>query len=806
VAILIRDLRIAVRLLVRAPGFTTAALLTLALGIAANTAIFSVIYATFFEPLPYRDPDRLVMIWSQYRGGREMVSPVDFTEWQRNATAFDEVNAWGGYSANLATDDRPERINVGPATPGFLPMLGYGHPLALGRDFLDEEGTLGRDRVAILTHRLWQQRFGGDPGIVGRQIRLDRQPYTVVGVLGPGPADENQIQLWVPLAFTPAMMNREARWLLVMGRLRRDVTLDQANANLDAVNRAIAAGAPSSRADYGVSVEPFRNNFLSEDTKRGLWLLLVAVGFVLLIACANVANLLLVRGTSRQRELAIRASLGATRAQIVRQLIVESLLLAAAGGCLGVLLAAGVLQVVVALMPPYMLPTEAHVRLNIPVLLFTCAACGAAGLLCGAAPAWQSARADINTLLKESARATSGGSHRLRRTLVAAEFALAMTLLAGGGLAIASLFTLTTRDLGFRSDGLLTFTVPAEPAQFTATEQIEAFYRRLLERLQTVPGVVSASVSLGMPVLGPAGRIPFSVAGRPALEPPRAAISLVTPDYFRTFGLRFRTGRPFTEQDRAGSPPVAVVNETFVRRFLADVDPLSQRLVIRPPQALADEPGDPVEWQIVGVYQDVRNLGPANPEVPEINLSFWQVPLARAHVAIRTAGEPGALQQSVASVIHSTDPDLPIADVKTMDRLVADRLVRDRFNTALFGSFAAVGLALAAVGIYAVMSFVVVQRTREIGVRIALGASAARIVRQIIGEGMLTAGAGAAAGAVGAFYVVRAMRGLVTGVSEFNLGAFALVTGALLAAALIACAAPARRAASLDPIAALRQE
>ncbi len=807
---LLRELRSAGRLLVKAPGFTAAALLTLALGIAANTAIFSVIYATFLEPLPYRDPDRLVMVWPQYRGGREQASPLDLTEWKRRASVFDDVNAWGGYSANLATSDRPERVTVSLASTGFLPMLGYGHPLALGRDFLEEEGTPGRNRVAILTHRLWQQRFGGDPGIVGREIRLDREPYTVVGVLGAGPADENQVQVWTPLAVTPEMLTRDARWLLVMARLKPGVSLEQANANLDAVNRAIAEAYPAGSAGWDVSVEPFRNNFLSDDTKRGLWLLLAAVAFVLLIACANVANLLLARGTARLREVAIRSSLGASRAQIARQLIVESLVLAGAGGALGVVLAAGLLKVVVALMPPYMLPTEAHVRLNLPVLVFTVLACGLSGLVCGAAPAWQAARADVNGLLKETGRTASGSGHRLRRALVAVEFALALTLLAGGGLAIGSLFELTNRDLGFSSERLLTFNLPVNADRFTAVEQIELFHQQMLERMRAVPGVLSASLSLGMPVRGPGSRRPFSIAGKADPDPedrPFAGVSLVTPEYFTTFGIRLLRGRFFSDQDRAGSLRVAIVNDAFARRYLGDGDPLAHRILIQPFRALPSNPDpDAVEWQVIGVHADVRNLGPTNPDVPEISLPFWQTPLPFAQYAVRTVGEPLAVQQSIAAIIQSVDADVPMAEVRTMDQLVSERLVRDRFNTVLFGSFALVGLVLAGLGIYGVMSFVVAQRTREIGVRIALGAQASTIVRQIVGEGMITAAAGAAAGSVGAFYVVRGMRGLVTGISELHLGAFGAVIGVLLGAALVSCVIPALRAASLDPIAALRQE
>ena len=805
----LRDARIGVRLLWTNPGFAAVAALTLALGIAATTAIFSVIYATFLEPLPYRDAERLVMVWSRIQGHRNSVAAGTFDEWKRQATVFEDLNAWGGRAVNLSAGERPEQVQAGVPTPGFLPMLGYGHPLTLGRDFLAEEGTPGKEQVAILTHRLWRERFASDRTIIGRQIRIDRKPYTVVGVLGAGPADENQSQLYVPLAFTPDQLNHDFHWLLVMGRLKPGITLAQANANLDAVSRNIARRYPASASGWSASVEPFRNNFLSDDTKRGLWLLLGAVAFVLLIACANVANLLLARGTARRRELAVRAALGASGAQITRQLLVESLVLAIVGGTLGVLLAAGLLRIVIALMPPYMLPTEANVRLNIPVLLFALLACAVSAIIAGAAPAWQATRLNVNDTLKEGGRSLGGGSHRLRHVFVIVEFALALTLLAGGGLAIQGLFTLVNRDLGFRTERLLTFSLPAAPDRFTDEQQIDAFYRVLIERVRALPGVVSASVSTGMPVRGTGLGMQFDIAGKPAVDAakrPGAGFNMVTPDYFRTFGIRITRGRAFTQGDQAGSLPVAIVNETFVRRYLANVDPLTQRLAVQRLIPGTKRLGAPIEWHIVGVYADVRNAGPANEEFPEIDVPFSQSPWPEARVAVRTAGEPTGMQQSLASVVQSLDPDLPIADVKTMEQIVSESLVADRFNTVLFGGFAVVALLLAAFGIYGVMSFVVSQRSHEIALRMALGADRPRILRQVVGEGMTTAVIGTLVGSAGAVVVARTMRGIVSGIGELEPTAFVVVSLLLLSAALLACVVPARRAASVDPMAALRQE
>ena len=805
---LFRDARLGFRLLLGSPSFAAVAILTLALGIAANTAIFSVVYATFFEPLPYRNPERLAMVWSQHQGERLPASPGEFVAWKKHGAAFEDVNAWTWWMTSVSMRGVVEQLQVSPATTGFLPMFGYGHPLALGRDFRNEEGTPGHGQVVIITHRIWRERFASDPHVLGQQIRIDRQPYTIVGVMSAGPPDENQSQLWVPLSFTASELTEESQRLLVLARLKPGVTLEQANASVRAVAPETAKALHRSPDEWGVTVQPFRNNFLSADTLRGIWLLLVAVGFVLLIACANVANLMLARGTARQRELAIRVSLGASRGRIAAQLLVESSLLAVLGGALGIALAAVLLKVVIALMPPYMLPTEAHVRLNLPVLLFTLAACGLAGILSGLAPGWQAARANMNEILKGAARSVTGTGNRLRHALVVVEFALALTLLTGGGLAIHTLHAIASRDFGFRKDHLLTFSLPIADRQFNSPAEITNFYRQVLERVQALPGVVSASASIGAPLYGGI-RIPFTIAGRPEADPskpPFAGFNTVTPSYCDTFGIRILRGRGFDDRDRAGSVPVAIINDTMARRYFPDGDPLMHRVVT--PQIIPGQPrpGPPVEWQIVGVRADLRNVDPADDGFPAIDVPFWQSPWPFARLAVRTPGEPERVTQDVAAAIRSIDPDLPMGDVKTMEQAFAESLVANRFNSALFGSFAGLALLLAAFGIYGVMSFVVAQRTHEIGVRMALGADRANILRRVVGAGMMTAGAGVAIGSVGAFYAARALRGIVPGLSEFDPTAFLIIATTLLAAALIACIVPAIRAASVDPMVALRSE
>ena len=508
---ILRDAGFGLRLLRRNPGSTLVAVLTLALGIGATTAMFSVIYATWLAPLPYRDAERLVMVWSHFEGRRESVSQADFIDWKRRATVFEDLNAWNGRDVNLSVDGRPERIKAGPATSGFLAMLGYGYPLALGRSFVEEEGTPGRDHAVVLTHRLWQQRFGGDPAIVGKSIRIDQEPYTVVGVLGKGPADENMNRLWLPQALD--------------ARAEPQLALDARDGAPQAghhagpgqpgdgrVAQGLAEAYPATNAKWTISVEPFRNNFVASETKTALWLLLGAVGFVLLIACANVANLLLARGTARRRELAVRSSLGATRGVVVRQFITESLVLSLVGGALGVALAYGLVDAILALLPPFTLPTEVDVRLKVPVLLFTLAACTISGILFGCAPAWQAARSDANATLKGGGGRELGGGHeRLRRALVVLEFALALSLLCGGGLALQSFVKLVRTDLGLRTERVLTFSLPMPEGRIDSHEQANAFYRALVERVKALPGV---SPRRSRPASRCAGWLGTTVSGR----------------------------------------------------------------------------------------------------------------------------------------------------------------------------------------------------------------------------------------------------------------------------------------------------
>jgi predicted permease len=779
----------------------------IALGIGATTAIFSVVYATLLAPLPFPEPDQLVMVWSRIQGNRNGVSAGDFVDWRQQSTSFQGLNAWTGRQLNLATSEEPEQIQARAVTPGWLSMVGYD--FELGRNFVEAEGTIGQDQVVIFSNRLWKQRFNSDRKIVGQNVRIDGKPYTVVGVLAAGPADRLEDLAWVPLAFTPDQLNHDFHWILVMGRLKPEISIAQANSNMVAVAKHIGELYPKSNNGWSASVEPLKNNFLNGRTITALWLLLAAVGFVLLIACANVANLLLARGTARQRELAIRGALGASRGEIVRQFIVESLLLAGIGGIAGILLAWGLLHAIMALMPPYTLPSEADVRLSVPVLLFSLAICVLSGVLFGSVPAWQGARVNMNDALKESGRAVLGGRNRVQQTLVVLEFALALALLTAGGVAIHGLVGLSRVDLGFRSDHLLVFDLPVPRGRLTEASQVTTFYSQLTERFRGLPGVVSVSVSTGMPVRGTNFGMPFYLASAPVTDRSQrhgAGFNMVGSDYFKNFGIRILRGREFTDQDRAGSERVAIINQTFVNRYLKNVDPLTQRVVVE--QLIPGETrlGPAIEWQIVGVYGDVRNAGPRNDGFPEIDVPFLQSPWPSASVAMRTAAEPETLTRAAAGAVASMDPDLPLGDPKAMETIVHESIADDRFNTVLFGGFSGAALLLAAFGIYGVMSFMVAQRTHEIGLRMALGADRSRMLRHVLVQGMRTAIVGTVIGFVGAYFAARAMRTMVFGAGSVNWMTLAMVAGVLLATAFFAIGVPAARAASVDPLVALRQE
>jgi len=653
-------------------------------------------------------------------------------------------------------------------------------------------------------------RCGRDPNILGTAITIDGEPYTVVGVLAPGLTDRGQGDLTVPLSFKPEQMNHAFHWLDVMARLKAGVTRKQAQADMDGVTAHLAGVYPETNKGWGAIVEPFKNDFIPAERVQMLWLLLGAVGFLLLIASVNVANLLLARGITRQREMALRSALGGTRARTFGQLLSESVVLSIFGGVLGVAVGIAVLRGIIRTLPPDTLPSEADLSLNLPVLLFTLATTTLAGVLFGCAPAWYASRTDPGEALKEGGRSGIGGArHRLRRLLVVGEFALALALLTGAGLAIHSFVKLMRVDPGVRTDHILTFYLPVPGTRSEDPEQIWAYYRRMLAEISSLAGVSDASVSTGLPLRWAGWGMQFTIVGEPTYahpsQRPDTAFGMVTPEYFSTFGIRLLEGRTINQQDTPSNVKVVMVNEEFVNRYLKGVDPLRQRLSIEQLIPGVARLGAPLDWQIVGVYRTVRSARMRR-DNPEALVPFWQLPWPDVYIGVRTPQDPELMTSSVAAAVHRVDPNIALAVPRTMEQVRDLVLAEDRFTAILFTSFAAVALLLCSLGVYGVMAFSVAQRSREIGLRIALGAGRSRILSLVLTEGLTLACIGLVFGLIGSYLVGRAMRTMLYGIAAIDPAAFITIALVLLAVALLACYLPARRAASIEPMDALRTE
>jgi putative ABC transport system permease protein len=794
-------------MLAKHPGLTITVLFTLALGIGANTAIFTVDYATLLAPLPYPHPEQMVVVWSKIQGSHNGISAGDFTDWKNQNSSFEYLNAWTGSSFNIATQAQPENLDGRMTTPGFYKMLGI--PFFMGRDFLPEEGQQGRDKEVILTHKEWNH-LGANKKIIGTTLRINSEPYTVVGVLAPGLYDRGQGDIIVPLVFKPEQLNHDFHWLLAMGRLKPGVSIKQAQADMDSVTAHIAQAYPKSNKGWGAFVEPLKNDFLPSERITTLWLLLGAVAFVLLISCVNVANLLLAKGLTRQKEMAIRGALGASRKTIFGQLLTESLLLALMGGALGIGVGYAMLRGLIAAVPEGTLPSEADLSLNIPILLFTLLATTLAGFLFGCAPAWYASKVDPAESMKEGGRAGTGTGHRrLRRALVIGEFALALALLAGAGLAIHSFLNLLRVDLGLKTDHVLTFGMPVPETRPKEPAKIIAYYRQVLAAIDAVPGVTHATAMTGFPLYGAGFGMPFTIEGGQSYadpsQRPGTGFGMVTPDYFNTFGISLVKGRTFTDQDNANSVKVAVVNQEFANKFLKGKDPLQQRIMVEELVPGVQTLGPPIAWQIVGIYHGVKSRG-FREDNPEMLIPFWQIPWPSTGIAVRTQEEPGSMAKSIAAAVHSVDPDIAVSTPRTLDQVRDEILSNDRFTMLLFACFAVVALLLAAVGIYGVMAFSVAQRSHEIALRMALGATRSRVVSLIVREGIILASIGLAFGLVGAYFIGRAMRTMLYGVGAMDFSAFSVVAAILLIAAVLACFLPARKAASTEPMQVLRTE
>jgi putative ABC transport system permease protein len=799
-----QDLRYGARMLLKNPGFTLVAVLTLSLGIGANTAIFSVVNAVLLRPLPFAEPERLVWLWdTQPQLPTAPTSLPDFLDWKSQNRSFEHLAAFQSGSMFLDTGDGTRETPVGLVTPEMFALFRVS-PI-LGRTFTDEETLPGRFRVAVLGHALWRSRFGSDPNVLGRTIELNGAPYTIIGVMPEGFSFPDRAELWRPLPIDPNKLDWGPHYLRVVGRLKPGVTLAQAQAEMSPIAARLSEQHADKNAGHGVKLELLRNVVVG-DIGPALFVLLGAVGFVLLIACANVANLLLARVGARQKEIAVRTALGASRLRIVRQLFTESLMLSAGGGAAGLLIAVWGVKWLVSL-GPNTIPRVHEIAVDPRVIFFTLLISVATSLLFGLAPALQASRPDLTGALKEGGRGSAGlRRNRLRSVLVISEVALSLVLLIGAGLMIRSLAKLNRVDPGFDPARVFTMGVTLLPNKYPDDERVASFYSQLLERAAATPGVESAGAISDLPLLGSNTSDYFTIEGQPPVakkEEPITEYHVVTPRYFESMGIPLLAGRDFAETDTKQAPNVVVINEAFARRHFAGESPLGHRI------RLQGQERDPL--LIVGVVGDVRQLGLDKQPVPEAFVPFLQDPLSKTYqrsmtIVARTKSDPGAVAGSLRAMLTSLDKSLPVYDLKPMTEYLRDSLARRRFNLILLTAFGGVALALAAVGIYGVISYGVTQRTHEIGIRMALGAEKGDVLWLVVRQGMILALGGVAIGLLASLALTRLMETLLYGVSVTDPLTFTVIALLLTSVALLACFVPARRAAKVDPLVALRYE
>jgi putative ABC transport system permease protein len=800
-----QDLRYGARMLLKKPGFALIAVFTLSMGIGANTAIFSVVNSVLLRPLPYPNAERLMTIWEDHRARsgpvNEWTSPPGFEDWRDQAKSFDHVVALQNWQPTLTGQGDPEQLFGAQVSHDTFAMLGVTP--ALGRSFRPEEDQRGVESVVIISHKLWRQRFGADPSLVGKRISLNGESREVIGVMPAGfkfPIIAGA-DIWRPIQ--PALgpgCQRGCITVRVMARLKPGAAKAQARAELNSIAARIEQQFPDTNLKVGATLVPL-HEFLVGPVKTQMLALLVAVGFVLLIACANVANLLLARSATREKEIAIRASLGAGRRRIIRQLLSESLLLAVIGGTIGLLLAYGLVVLLVGFSPQGT-PRLDEIGMDLRVLGYTIGVTVLTGLLFGAAPVWQLFKADLNQSLRDSGKGlqVARSGRRVFSALVIAETALALMLLVGAGLLIRSFIRLQRVDPGFNPRNVLTAVVTLPQAVYPERTQIAPFYSRLLERVKALPGVQSAAAVSSLPLAGFDNDAGFVIEGRPAPQPdqrPVAWISSVSPDYFRTMGMRLIAGREFTEYDNENAAKVVIISEATARRHFPNENPVGKRI----------GNGRPDGWrEIVGVTVDVKHFGLNQDARVSMFFPHRQQPARRMVLVARTTADPMSLTLPLRGAVAAIDKNLAVSNISAMAEITAQSIGQERFTLLLLGLFSALALLLAVAGIYGVMSYAVAQRTHEIGVRMAVGAQTRDVLKMVVTQGMVLVSAGVGIGLASAFALTRFIRGLLFGVSAIDPMTFAGVAALLALVAFVACYVPARRASKVDPLVALRCE
>jgi len=806
----VHDLRYGARMFVKAPAFFAVAVLTLALGIGANSAIFSFVDAALLKPLPYENPERILQIWEKPPGGgNNVVSAMNFLDWQRQTSSVEAMTATTGSSLTLTGQGDPVLLRAGRVSAGYFNVFAVA-PF-LGRTFTPDEDTPGKEHVVVLSHRLWAAQFGSDPKIVGKSLTLNGEPYTVIGVMPARSAfDRSFNQLWRPLAFKPSERTRNFHWLGVVARLKPGVTIEKARSELDAIGARIAVDFPDSNKGWGVSTLRYMDVVVGQQLQRSLYVLLAAVGMLLLIGCANVANLVLARGTAREREVAVRAALGAGRGRLVRQFLAENILLAIVGGVLGIALGYGLMMWLKFMLPPFYLPAAINVAMDLRVLAFTFALAVATGVVFGLAPALSATKLDLAGAMKEGGRGAAGdsGRRRLRSGLVVVEVALAFILLTGGGLLVRSFFRMMQVELGFNPTNVLTLRLPIANERFPDSSQLSTYIRQVVTRINAVPGVMGAASTDSLPLEGFSNGMPFLIAGRDQVDRANrqaCGFKMVHADYFRVLGISVIKGRGLTDRDVKGTPPVAVINQSFVKRFMADQDPIGQRLLIQDIIPGQPQLGPEIPWEIVGVIADERTSTLEGTVRPGVYVPIEQSPSTSVNVVVRSAIEPASLSRAITEAVHEVNRNQVVSDIRTLEEMKSTSVASTRLRTTLLAVFAALALLLSAIGIYGVISYTVAQRTHELGVRAALGASAKALIGMVVRNGMTLTVVGLALGIAGALGLTQLLGTLLFGVSPRDPVTLAGSAAILAAVALLACYVPARRAARMDPLVALRE-
>jgi putative ABC transport system permease protein len=812
----VQDVRFAVRTLRRNPGFTVIALLTLALGIGANAAIFSVIDGVLLRPLPYGTPSQLVMVWewnTQHDNRHNTVSPPNFLDWQKENHVFSEMAYLADTRTNLTGDGEPEQIVALNTSANFFSTLGV-RPM-IGPGFLPENGQEGKNNVVVLSYGLWKRRYAADPAIVGKTIRLSGKPQVVTGVMSEdfkffikdGTLTGEKPQIFTPWVFPREyeQLGRIGRFLSVVARLKPGVSASQAQTEIAGIAARLAREYPDFDGNWSANVVPIREQ-LTGEIRPALLILLGAVGFVLLIACANVSSLLLARAANRERELGIRTAMGASRWRMARQLLTESLLLAVVGGALGVITAIWSTNLLLVASPTNLLELT-HIETNWDVVAFSCGMAILAGVLFGFLPSYVAARGAIADTLKEGGRNSSAGRNRsmLRSGFVVAQIGMALVLLTGSGLLIRSFAVLLDVQPGFDPKNVLTFTVALPNSKYGQDSACLAFFRDLLSRLAKIPGVTSVSMDSFPPMSGLGAATDIKILSKPPVakaDLPGAAVRVVGPDYFRTLGIPLRAGREFDARELSEMRHVAMVNQAFVDQYMSGMNPLGQKIVIYM-KSLTD--ADQTS-EIIGVVGNVRLMGLDAPAQPVVYWPHPELVYSKMGLLVRTSGDPKSVVSAARDAIRGIDPDEPMANIATMEEVVSASYARSRFTMIVLGMFAALALVLAAVGIYGVIAYSVAQRTAEIGIRVAMGAQRADVLRLILGQGSRLILTGAALGVVCALALTRLLRGMLFQVSAADPLTFACVAAILVAVAFLACYLPARRAMHVDPLVALRYE